>query len=131
MVFERTRTEKIAAVRIEGHSVSTSQRPDKLRNGVPGEGKPPVHVVAGIKQNKNAGPRRRRSNEIGPRWAVNDVLAQSRHLAARPGVAHTSRGAVLFAESGDLFPYPVLVNLEIGRTQTGHVPAFLVRYRHI
>src|SRR5580700_5655384 len=46
---------EIAAVRIERDFVRALERADEISNGILREDKTPVHIIAGIKKNKNIG----------------------------------------------------------------------------
>src|SRR5690348_7805599 len=131
LLTKRAGPEKIPAVGIESHTVCAVERPDELRDGISGKSKTPVHIIAGVKEDKHAGARRGRGNSVGPGCAVNDVRPELRYLSARPGVTHASRNTVLFTESRNFLPNPVLVDLEISGAEASYIPAFIVRYRHI
>jgi hypothetical protein len=123
--------EKVAAVRIEGHAVCSIERPDKLRDGIPGKSKPPEHIVARIKQNKNAGPRSSRGNQPGPSPTANNVLPKPGYFPSGSGVSHASRNAILFTKSRNLFSNSIFKNLKVLGTQAGYIPAFAVCHRHV
>src|SRR5881275_2395807 len=97
------------------------ERPDELSDCILGIDEAPVHVVAGIEQDKNIGSRQQRSRTLRQFPAEECLWVRNRLPARRHKILEFPGDFILFAEGSELLVNPVLTNQEVPRAQTGYI----------